>query len=305
MSVDLLCLGEAMIELNQREAGGDYTQGFGGDTSNAAIAARRQGLSSGYVSAVGRDAFGDMLVDLWQAEGVSTETVTRCDAPTGIYFVTHGKDGHRFTYRRAGSPASLMQPQDLPNEALAACRALHFSAISQAISPSACDTAFAAVETVKKAGGLISYDTNLRLSLWPLDRARAVIHATVALADILLPGLDDARLLTGIADAAGIAAFYLAMGPKVVALTMGGDGVLIATPERTEHLPPHKVELVDATGAGDAFDGAFLAEYLASGDAFQAARYANAAAALSVTGLGAVAPLPHREDVLAFMKDSA
>ncbi|MBA5778720.1 sugar kinase [Stappia sp. F7233] len=304
MSVDLLCLGEAMIELNQRKAGGDYTQGFGGDTSNAAIAARRQGLSSGYVSAVGTDAFGDMLMDLWKAEGVSTETVARSGAPTGLYFVTHGKDGHRFTYRRAGSPASLMQPQDLPAEALSACKALHFSAISQAISASACDATFTAVEIVKKAGGLISYDTNLRLSLWPLDRARAVIHATVALADILLPGLDDARMLTGLTDAAEIAAFYLAMGPKIVAVTLGGDGVLIATPERMEHLPPHKMRLVDATGAGDAFDGAFLAEYLASGDAFQAARHANAAAALSVTGLGAVAPLPYRKDVLAFLQNN-
>ncbi len=305
MTADLLCLGEAMIELNQREAGGAYVQGYGGDTSNVAIAAARNGLSSGYISAVGTDPFGDLLIELWQGEGVATEFVSRHDgAPTGIYFVTHGADGHRFSYRRAGSPASLMTPADLPAEALKAAKILHLSAISQAISPGACDTAFAAIEIARKAGRLISYDTNLRLSLWPLERARAVIHATAAKADILLPGLDDAQQLTGLTDPRDIAAYYLKLGAGIVALTLGADGVLIATPERMEHLSPHTVDLVDATGAGDAFDGAFLAEYSTTQDPFAAARYANAAAALSVRGLGAVAPLPYRKDVLSVLTES-
>ncbi|NRG17172.1 sugar kinase [Rhizobiales bacterium] len=303
MPVDLLCLGEAMVEFNQREAGGFYVQGFGGDTSNAAICAARQGASSGYLSAVGDDAFGKMLIGLWETEGVSVEHVGRkADTPTGVYFVTHGPEGHEFTYRRAGSAASLMRPADLPVEALRTVKILHLSAISQAISVTACDTAFEAVKIVSEAGGLVSYDTNLRLSLWPLERARAVIHATVGLSDILLPGLDDARLLTGLEEPREIADFYLAMGAKIVALTLGGEGALIATPERTEAIAPYRVDLVDATGAGDAFDGAFLSEYLATGDPFRAGRYANAAAALSVRGLGAVAPQPTRAEVEAFIR---
>ncbi|MXN65175.1 sugar kinase [Stappia sp. GBMRC 2046] len=306
MPVDLLCLGEAMVEFNQREAGGPYVQGFGGDTSNAAICAARQGTASGYLSAVGDDAFGAMLLGLWESEGVSVEHVGRyAGTPTGIYFVTHGPAGHEFTYRRAGSAASLMRPADLPVEALRTVKILHLSAISQAISSAACDTAFEAVRLVREAGGLVSYDTNLRLSLWPLERARAVIHATAGLSDILLPGLDDARQLTGLDEPREIADFYLAMGVKVVALTLGAEGALIATPDRAEILLPHKVDLVDATGAGDAFDGAFLAEFLETGDPFRAGRHANAAAALSVRGLGAVAPQPTRAQVEAFLRTSA
>lgn len=306
MPVDLLCLGEAMVEFNQREAGGPYVQGFGGDTSNAAICAARQGTASGYLSAVGDDAFGAMLIGLWEGEGVSAEHVGRhADAPTGIYFVTHGPEGHEFTYRRAGSAASLMRPADLPVEALRTVKVLHLSAISQAISATACDTAFEAARIVREAGGLVSYDTNLRLSLWPLERARAVIHATARLADILLPGLDDARLLTGLEEPREIAGFYLAMGAKIVGLTLGGEGALIATRERAEFIAPHHVDLVDATGAGDAFDGAFLSEYLETGDPFGAGRYANAAAALSVRGLGAVAPQPARAQVEAFLQSGA
>lgn len=299
---ELLCLGEPMIEFNQTAPGGPYVQGFGGDTSNAAIAAARQGARVGYVSATGRDVFGDLFDGLWRAEGVDTAGVLRMEqAPTGIYFVTHGPSGHMFSYRRSGSAASLMRPGDLPLELLKTARILHVSAISQAISASACDTVFAAIEAVKAAGGLISYDTNLRLALWPLARARAVVEATAAMADILLPGLDDARQLTGLEAPQEIADHYRAKGAARVALTLGDKGVLYAGPEGTEIIAPHKVAAVDATGAGDAFDGAFLAEFLATGDGRAAARHANAAAALAVCGFGAVAPLPQRAEVLALL----
>ncbi|WP_428698597.1 sugar kinase [Stappia sp.] len=300
--MDILCLGEPMIEFNQSAPGGAYLQGFGGDTSNAAVAAARQGAAAGYAGATGADVFGDLFHDLWAREGVDDAGVLRmAQAPTGIYFVTHGPKGHVFSYRRSGSAASLMRPDDLPFELLRETRVLHVSAISQAISASACDTVFAAIEEVREAGGLISYDTNLRLALWPLPRARAVVEATAAMADILLPGLDDARLLTGLETAEEIAAHYHALGATRVALTLGADGVFYSGPEGRERIAPHQVEAVDATGAGDAFDGAFLAEFLKSGDGLAAARHANAAAALAVCGYGAVAPLPHRADVLAFL----
>jgi 2-dehydro-3-deoxygluconokinase len=300
---DLLCFGEAMIEFNQTQAAGPYVQGFGGDTSNVAIAAARQGASVGCFGATGDDVIGDMLHDLWRREGVDADNVTRrADAPTGIYFVTHGAEGHVFTYRRTGSAASLVTPDDLPRAALEQVRILHVSAISQAISASACDAVFEAIEIVRGAGGLVSYDTNLRLKLWPLARARAIVAETAAMADIVLPGLDDARLLTGLDAPEEIAAHYLGAGAKQVALTLGAEGVLYADAERMERIAPHRVAAVDATGAGDAFDGAFLAELLAGADGLSAARHANAAAALAVCGFGAVAPLPQRADVVAFLE---
>jgi 2-dehydro-3-deoxygluconokinase len=156
---------------------------------------------------------------------------------------------------------------------------------------------------VRRAGGKVSYDTNLRLKLWPLERARAVIHAAVACSDIVLPGLDDAALLTGHTEPDAIVDAYLDLGAGVVALTLGPDGTLVATPEERQHVPGRKVEAVDATGAGDTFDGAFLAR-LSKGDTpFEAARYANAAAALSTQGYGGVAPMPRRDAVEAFLAE--
>jgi len=303
MTPDILCLGEPMLEFNQQQDG-RYLPGHGGDTSNCAIAAARQGAKVGYVTHIGDDSFGRSFLDLWTREGVDTSTVRSVDdAHTGIYFVTHGPDGHEFSYFRAGSASSRMMPGDLPVPALQAAQVLHVSGISQAISDSAADTVFSAIEAVKAAGGRVSYDTNLRLKLWPLGRARAIIHSAMAMSDIALPGLDDARQLTGLQEPDAIADFYLGLGPTIVALTLGAEGTLVATPDDRRRIGGRQVEAVDATAAGDTFDGAFLARVVAGDDVFEAARYANAAAALSTQGFGAVAPMPRRDAVLAFLED--
>jgi 2-dehydro-3-deoxygluconokinase len=299
---EIVFIGEPLFELNQPRGENIFRPGFGGDTSNAAIAAARQGANVGYLTAIGADPFGESFMELWAAEGVDAGAVIRSQtAHTGLYFVRHGPDGHVFSYLRAGSAASRMTPQDIPAGLVEGARIVHASGISQAISSSAADTVFAAMRAARAAGVTVSYDTNLRLRLWPLDRARAVIHAAASLADILLPSLDDAMHLTGLADADRIVDAYLGFGAKIVALTLGGRGVLVATADRRESIAAWPARPVDATGAGDAFDGAFLAEYLRVGDPFAAARYANVAAALSTEGYGAVAPIPRRAAIEAAM----
>jgi 2-dehydro-3-deoxygluconokinase len=296
---DILCLGEPMVEFNRRAAGdAAWLFGHGGDTSNVAIAAARSGASAGMLTALGDDAFGRSFRALWTGESVDASGVTtHPSAHTGVYFVSHGQDGHEFSYLRAGSAASCMTPADLPREMIREAKVLHVSGISQAISPSACDTVFAAISEARGAGVAISYDTNLRLRLWPLDRARAVIEASARMSDIVLPGLDDARQLTGLDTPDAIIDHYLAGGAKVVAITLGKEGALVATREARRRVPSIKVDAIDATGAGDCFDGAFLAEWIRTGDPFRATDYAVVAAALSTTGYGAVAPLPRREEV--------
>lgn len=306
-SIDLLCLGEPLGEFNATRAEtGAFQFGQGGDTSNCAVAAVRQGMSVGYLGALGNDMAGQSVRTLWQREGVNDAHVaTHPSAPTGLYFVDHGPSGHVFSYLRAGSAASLYGPSDLPLGLIRSARIIQASGISQAISATACDAVFAAFETAREAGVLTAYDTNLRLKLWPLARARAIIHAACAMADIVLPGFDDATQLTGLNQPDAIADFYLKLGARVVALTLGHEGSLVATPVRRERFRPIKVDAIDATGAGDCYDGAFLAEYLRTGDAFAAGAYANVAAALSTQGYGAVAPLPRRADVEARMASEA
>ncbi|TDG04745.1 sugar kinase [Paraburkholderia guartelaensis] len=295
----VLAYGEAMVEFNQASKDRpEYLQGFGGDTSNFAIAAARQGARTGFVSAVGDDHFGRLLIDLWTREGVDTSTVrVDASAPTGVYFVSHGPSGHAFDYLRKGSAASRYTPRDLPLDIIAAARVLHLSGISVAISDSACDAALAALEHARANGVRVSFDTNLRLKLWPLARARAVMNEVLRLTDICLPSWDDVAVLTSLEDRDAIVDYLLARGARVVALKLGKDGAYVATPDERRVVPGHVVAAVDATGAGDCFGGAFVARLAAGDDPFAAARYANAAAALSTLGFGAVAPIPYREDV--------
>ena len=307
-SFDVVALGEAMLEFNQTAAGEpNYLQGFGGDTSNAAIAAARAGAATAYLTRLGQDAFGQALLDLWASERVDASAVeTAPAAPTGIYFVTHGKAGHEFSYRRAGSAASGMTPEWLLNgparQVIETAKILHVSGISLAISSSACNTAIAAMTLAREAGTLVSFDSNLRLKLWSLERAREYTTLAIGLCDIFLPSLEDITALCGLTDADDVVNWGHALGAKAIVLKLGAEGALVSVGEgaanQRKRIPVHAVQLVDATGAGDCFCGNLLAR-LAKGDAvFEAAAYANAAAALAVQGFGAVAPLPRTEAVL-------
>lgn len=300
---DVVCLGEPMIEFNRQPPGPDgrvhWLEGHGGDTSNCAIAAARQGASAGYITAIGTDPFGDALMALWKAEGVDASAVLRRkEAPTGIYFVTHSERGHEFTFYRAGSAASRLTKSELPADYIARAKFFEASAISQAISASCNEAVLHAMAVAKEHGVAVAYDTNLRLRLWPLERARPAIEEACRRADIVFTSDEEAETLWGRTEPAAVAETVLGFGPMVVIVKRGGKGALIATRDASETVAGHKVKAVDATGAGDTFAGAFLARLLAGDDVVAAARYANAAAALKTEGYGAVAPIPRPEAVL-------
>ncbi len=296
---DIVAIGEPMVEFNQTQADEpSYLQGFGGDSSNMIIAAARTGARTAYVTRLGEDEFGRMFLALWQAEGVDAGGVgVDPQAHTAVYFVTHGPQGHVFSYLRAGSAASRMRPADLPLDLVREARFVHASGISMAISASACDTVFAAFEAARAAGARASLDSNLRLKLWPLARARAVIGAAAAMADHFFPSIEDARALSGLEQPDAIVDWAHRLGARTVHLKLGAEGVIVSDGARRERIAGLKVKAVDATGAGDCFCGATLARLAAGDSFFDAARYANAAAALATTGFGAVAPLPRPEAV--------
>lgn len=305
-TLDIVALGEAMVEFNQtpdqaHDAPPMYRQGFGGDTSNAAIAAARAGARVAYLTRLGTDRWGDRLMDLWQRENVATQAVMRdAQVPTGMYFVSHDAQGHHFSYARAGSAASRMQVQDVAlwQDDIARSQWLHLSGISLAISSSACDTAFAAMHHARTVGTQVALDSNLRLSLWPLARAQACIRQAVGLCDLFLPSLEDMTALTGLTQAADIIAWSHVQGAAQVVLKLGADGALASDGQSLRPVPGHLVTAVDATGAGDCFAGNLLARLSAGDDLWAATTYANAAAALSVQGYGAVGPLPLFDAVL-------
>ncbi|MEO3765295.1 sugar kinase [Streptomyces sp. B8F3] len=309
MDNDILAIGEPLLEFNARAEGrepvapgDDFAVGYGGDSSNFAVAAQRSGARTGYVTRIGDDDFGDALLRLWQREGVGTEHVVReAGGRTGIYFISRTPAASRFTYYRADSPASRLAPADVPAEAIARARMLHVTGITQAISPSACDAAFHAMELARGSGTLIGYDPNYRPALWPVERARAVVMRSIELCDVALPNLEEGRLLTGLHEPEEVLDAFVRRGPGIVVLKMGDQGALLAHEGTVTRIPPHPVRAVDPSGAGDTFDGAFAARLLEGAVPLEAARYAAVAAALTTTGPGAVLPIPHRAAVDALL----
>jgi 2-dehydro-3-deoxygluconokinase len=295
VAFDIVSLGEPMVEFNQTGDGDGrlYLQGFGGDSSNFAIAAARQGARVAYLSAIGDDPYGRMLRELWEREGVDHRGVaTDALAFTAIYFVTHDGHGHHFHFFRAGSAASRLGPAALPRALIEEARVLHLSGISLAISSQACDAGYAAIEIARAAGAKVSFDTNLRLKLWPVDRARAVMTDVLRRCQIALPSYEDIVAITGITEPDAIVDHCLALGAETVALKLGERGAVVANASERHRIAPHPCRPVDATGAGDTFGGAFVARLVAGDGLLDAGRYAAAAAALSTEGFGAVEPIP-------------
>lgn len=307
---DVIALGEPLLELNATESGSlrevrAYEVGWGGDTSNFAIAVSRLGGSAAYICRLGADDFGQIFMDLWQAEGIDTShIVLEPESTTGVYFISRRGAGHSFTYYRKDSAASHLSGRDIPREVLKDAKVFHTSGITQAISNSACDAVFDAITLARELGVLVSYDPNVRLKLWGQRRARAIILETIGLADFVFPSFEDARFITQREEPEAIAAELLERGPRAVALKLGDNGVLLATGDGMHRFTSHAVDVVDTTGAGDTFDGAFVVAYLQGRSLPDCALFANAAAALTTTGWGAVKPIPRRADVEVLLRRS-
>ena len=255
--LDIVSLGEPMYEFSQIPGEGNrYLQGFGGDTTNAAIAAARQGAKVAYVTRLGDDEFGKQFLALWREEGVDSSGVgIDPEAHTAVYFIHHGPQGHVFSYLRAGSAASRMRPAHLPlgsdprRQVLSHLRHL------------AGDQRERLRHRVRRhrSGQCSGRQVRLRLQPAPAIVAAAARkgrdHRDHPLADYFLPSLDDVKALSGFEQPEAIVDWSHRLGAKYVALKLGPDGVLASDGQRREHIAAHAVDCVDATGAGDCFAG--------------------------------------------------
>lgn len=306
-TTEIVSIGEPMVEFYALDRGAlrhssAFEFGWGGDASNFAVAARRLGASAAMVTRVGDDEFGRSLLELWDREGIDRSGVDVAGGEfTAAYFVSHSEHGHEFSYLRSGSAASRLTTADLPLDLITGARAVHTTGVTQAISQFACDAAFAALSTARQAGVLTTYDPNLRLKLWPLERARATIFHALSLVDVALPSFDDAVHLTGRTDPDDIVREIHSRGPAIVALKLGGDGALVSDGRTTHRVGAIPIDAVDASGAGDTFDAAFVVAYVEGRPLEECANFANAAAALTAGGTGCVGPIPRREAVEALM----
>ena len=296
---DVVAMGEGLVEFNQRGSDArEYRLGHGGDTSNCVIAASRLGARCAYITQVGDDRFGTELLELWRRENVALDGVrVLAGGVTGLYFVDHGPQGHRFSYRRAGSAASLLRAEDVSQPLVAQARWLLVSGISPAISASARAGVKDAVQFARSHGTKVSYDLNFRPALASVEAARAMAAEVLPNCDLFFPSVDEIAMLTGVGEANDILRWSHEQGARAAVLKLGAQGCLVSEGGVITAVPGVPAKPVDATGAGDCFAGACLSR-LAKGESLvEAARFANRAAAFSTQGFGAVEPLPRLADL--------
>jgi len=305
--VDIVAFGEPMYEFSQIPGKSrEYLQGFGGDTRNCAIAAARQGARVAYDSRVGDDEFGRQMFRLWEQEGIDASAVKiDKDAHTAVYFISHGESGHTFSYLRKNSAASRFDVDDLPVALLGNTRFFFTSGITEAISKSACDAAFSAIEMSRGAGARIVFDANIRPALWSAERARENVAKTIPLSDYFLLSLEDAQVLCGATDPDSVLDWCARAGADVTILKLGAGGAIYREAGMTRKVDGFPVQAVDATGAGDCFAGSLMARLCVNDGVNAAVTYACAAAALACTGYGAVDPLPRPDNVIELMATRA
>ena len=274
--------------------GGAFTSAAGGKGANQAVGAARAGGNVTLVARVGKDVLGAEAVAGFRKDGINVDFVsTDKTAPSGVALIFVGKDGQN-SIAVAGGANARLSPADVKK----AAKAIRGAAVLVAQLESPLDTIAAAAAIAAKAG--------VPFILNPAP-ARALPDDLLKLTSILTPNETEAELLTGVkvkddATAAKAAAKLLARGVGPVILTLGARGAFVANATAAQVVPGFKVNAVDTTAAGDTFTGA-LAVALAEGKTLPAAiRFANAAAAISVTRLGAQPSAPTRREIEKFLK---
>lgn len=286
---ELIALGECMVELSGEQALGTMPatlrMSCGGDVLNALVSASRLGTRCGFITRVGEDPFAQGMLALWREEAIDLRHAALVPGRNGVYFIAVREDGERdFTYRRAGSAASALSPADIDPAYLGSARAVLLSGITQAISGSAQAATLKLAQLARERGLLVAYDPNYRASLWHgrggLPAAQAALSELLPLVDWLLPSRPADSLL--------LEAHRLSCA---VAWKSGAEGALLCQGGQALPVPAEAVaEVLDSTGAGDAWNGAFLHGLLSGVPAASAAAAANRVAAATLGHRGAIAP---------------
>ncbi|WP_245827615.1 sugar kinase [Paenisporosarcina indica] len=311
---ELITIGETMV-LFEAAADGplqyihQFNKKCGGAESNVAIGVTRLGHSAGFISQVGDEEFGKFVISSIRGEGVDTSRVKiNEDFSTGLYIKETLREGsNQVYYYRKGSAASQMKKEELDWEYLRQAKVIHLTGITPFLSDSCEELIYAVAEFAKENNILLSFDPNIRYKLMS-DKpdAKDIVLKIAKLADLVMPGIDEAEYLLGTRDYNEIAQYFLNAGVSKIAIKNGDIGTYYDSKEdEAGFIPSIKVDrVVDPIGAGDGFAAGLLSGLLEGKSLKEAVTMGSTIGAMVVTVKGDVEGLPRREALENFHRKS-
>jgi 2-dehydro-3-deoxygluconokinase len=301
MAIEVVTIGETMVAFipNAHTAlryVEHFTKVVAGAESNVAVGLVKLGHSSGWISKLGNDEFGQFILRELRGEGVDVSSVLISDTnPTGIMFkqFTNDKDSSVFYYRN-NSAASTIHKDELDTQYIQDARILHISGITPALSKSCEETTLEAMNFARRQGILVCFDPNIRLKLWSKQKAKSVLEPLLSLSDIVLLGEDEAELLMGLSAPIKIVDNLRKRGVRWIGIKQGSKGAYVADVNTELSIPPYPVTVVDTIGAGDAFNAGFLAGLLENKSIASCGKMGVMMGALAVSSYGDFEGLPNR-----------
>ena len=308
---DIYCIGELLIDFIPGSEPASYIRKAGGAPANVAIAMIKNGLSASVASKVGDDDFGHFLVDTLKEHGVKVACPELCEeAITTMAFVTLMEDGDRkFTFARKPGADTLLKPEEVKEEDIADSVIIHAGSCSLSSGP-AVEATIRALRLGHEMGKLVSFDVNYRNVMWKddVDACTKAVMDILPYVDLLKISDEEVEMMGGVDAIPDLMKKY---GVSMVMETLGADGAQAFYDGQVIRIQGRKVKAVDATGAGDAFWGAFLASLRIQGvekasdltaDIIRKAMdYGNVSGCICVQSKGAIASIPTREQIEAYL----
>ncbi|MEG5912499.1 aminoimidazole riboside kinase [Enterobacter bugandensis] len=290
-------LGDAVVDLLP-DGEGKLLQCPGGAPANVAVGIARLGGKSAFIGRVGDDPFGRFMAKTLADERVDVKHM-RLDPAHRTSTVVVDLDNHgerSFTFMVRPSADLFLEPADLPT--FSAGEWLHVCSIALSAEPS-CSATFQAMDAIRKAGGYVSFDPNIRPDLWPDENAlRRCLEQALQSADVVKLSVEELAFLTGDADVReGLNTLMQRCPARLVLVTQGKEGVIAWHQGAVKHYPATPVQCVDTTGAGDAFVAGLLYGLAAGQELVPAIALAQRCGALATTAKGAMTALPWQHDL--------
>jgi sugar/nucleoside kinase (ribokinase family) len=303
-------LGEVLVQLNALSPGPlRHVKYFevhaAGSEANTLIGLSKLGHSCGFISRVGDDEFGKLILNTLRSEGVDASRVkVDAEAPTGIYFIQRhfpvpGKS--TVFYYRSGSAASRMNAEDVDEEYVGGSKALFITGITPALSRSCFEAVDKSYQAAVRNNVDVIFDTNVRKKLWRnLEDARML--AKYFNSKIVSTNIEDLEVFFPNLPVADAAKKVIERGCEIVVVKLGEEGSMAVTKDKMYKCEPFKVTVEDPIGAGDAFNAAFIASYYKGMPIEKALEYGNAAGALATTVRGDIEAQPTWRDIETFIQ---